>query len=361
MSGRFGNGSNSNGQFWYGSTTNFPGFLYKKNVGVGGRRTTKFAAGGNITCNKSTYLYNKYKPGTGGVGASSIANRRAKNRLATVCGPQNCFTCYKTLGQYNKYLYNPNGFYPCINNGININNSNNANNRNNNPTQSNKSFLVYQQGIRGPGDGIYGVNFGWDSVVNGIWFSGPANKQNETSSPSYPIFTNFSIPSNVPVDITFTYQRTGDVQHAGDYGFGIAFYAENEMPKWCYSYDNSRIAVQNQYGYNYVYGQTVSDTKYTSDLETPLSINETYTIVVSYAPEQNSANANINVEVYDSGGTYKQEYSLNGNLQKINGNYKIGFCADQNITGAKTYINNIVIDINNGTQYYQNLQKIDPV
>jgi len=37
---RFGTGSNSNGQFWYGSTTNFPGFLYKKNVGVGGRRST---------------------------------------------------------------------------------------------------------------------------------------------------------------------------------------------------------------------------------------------------------------------------------------------------------------------------------
>jgi hypothetical protein len=116
MSGRFGNGSNSNGQFWYGSTTNFPGFLYKKNVGVGGRRTTKFAAGGNTTCNTYQYLYNKYKPGQGGVGASSIANRRAKNRLATICnknGENNCYPCYTTLGQYNRFLYNPNGFYPC--------------------------------------------------------------------------------------------------------------------------------------------------------------------------------------------------------------------------------------------------------
>ena len=41
MPARFGTGSNSNGQFWYGSTTNFPGFLYKKNVGVGARRSTK--------------------------------------------------------------------------------------------------------------------------------------------------------------------------------------------------------------------------------------------------------------------------------------------------------------------------------
>ena len=112
----FGSGSNSNGQFWYGNSTNFPGFLYKKNVGVGGRRSTKFNPGGNITCNSSTYLYNKFKPGTGGVGASSTANRRAKNRLATVCGSENkCFPCYNTLGQYNNYTHNPNGFIPCPN------------------------------------------------------------------------------------------------------------------------------------------------------------------------------------------------------------------------------------------------------
>jgi hypothetical protein len=108
----FGNGSNSNGNFWFGGST-FPGFLYKKNVGVGGRRSTKMNPGGNITCNSSTYLYNKYKPGSGGVGASSISNRRAKNRLATVCTQQTCFPCYNTLGQYSNYTNNPNGFVPC--------------------------------------------------------------------------------------------------------------------------------------------------------------------------------------------------------------------------------------------------------
>lgn len=107
----FGSGS-SNGQFWYGSTTNFPGFIFKKNVGVGGRRSTKMGPGGNVTCNSSTYIYNKYKPGSGGVGACSIANRRAKNRLATVCDSQKCFPCYPSLGQYNK-SYNTKGFIPC--------------------------------------------------------------------------------------------------------------------------------------------------------------------------------------------------------------------------------------------------------
>ena len=110
----FGSGSISNGNFWYGNSTNFPGFLYKKNVGVGGRRSTKMNPGGNTTCNSQTYLYNKFKPGLGGVGATSTATRRAKNRLASVCGGPNshCGTFYTYLGRYNNYIYNPNGFVP---------------------------------------------------------------------------------------------------------------------------------------------------------------------------------------------------------------------------------------------------------
>jgi len=108
----FRTGSNSYGQFWFGGST-FPGFLYKKNLGAGGRRSTQFTPGGTITCNQPTDLYNKYKPGGGGVGASSMSNRRAKNRLATVCLNNSCFPCYNTLGQYSNYTHNPKGFIPC--------------------------------------------------------------------------------------------------------------------------------------------------------------------------------------------------------------------------------------------------------
>jgi len=98
----------SNGQFWIGPY----GFLYKKNVGVGARRSTRMGPGLNANSNQPTDLNNKYSPGGGGVGASSVANRRAKNRLATICGPnRNCFPCYKTLGLYSQ---NPNGFYFCL-------------------------------------------------------------------------------------------------------------------------------------------------------------------------------------------------------------------------------------------------------
>ena len=97
----------SNGQFWVGDF----GFLYKKNVGVGGRRTTQFRS--SASCNTPQYLYNKYSPGQGGVGAQSTSNRRAKNRLATICNQnQTCGKFYPYLGIYDNYTGNPNGYFP---------------------------------------------------------------------------------------------------------------------------------------------------------------------------------------------------------------------------------------------------------
>ena len=103
MASSIGHG-NKSGSFYFGAT----GFLYKKQVGVGGRRSTVRGPGlSNSTA--STYLYNKYSPGGSGIGASSIAVRRAKNRMATICDPhQPCFACYPSLGMYNRYVYNPN-------------------------------------------------------------------------------------------------------------------------------------------------------------------------------------------------------------------------------------------------------------
>jgi hypothetical protein len=105
----FGNGSNSNGQFWYGRPQNFPGFLYKKNTGVGGRKNPLYG----LICNKPTYIYNKFKPGTGGVGAQNRANRRAKNMRATVCVDHNCERFYNYLGLFPRFSYKSiDGYFP---------------------------------------------------------------------------------------------------------------------------------------------------------------------------------------------------------------------------------------------------------
>lgn len=94
----------SNGSFWYGPY----GFLYKKNTGSGTRRNPPYG----LICNTPQYLYNKYKPGLSGVGATSIAVRRAKNHRAVICDGHKCAPYYNHLGMYNHYLYNPNGEYP---------------------------------------------------------------------------------------------------------------------------------------------------------------------------------------------------------------------------------------------------------
>ena len=91
-------GSNSYGQFWFGGNT-FPGFLFKKNIGVASRRSTQFTPGGNTICNQPINLWNKYTPGSG-VGGSNIATRRAKMIHATVCDAgQKCGRFYTQLGQ----------------------------------------------------------------------------------------------------------------------------------------------------------------------------------------------------------------------------------------------------------------------
>ena len=94
------------GSLWYGSSVGFPGFLYKKG-GSTGRRSTLFAAGGSTCTNHPQYIENKYFQGGSGVGASSIANRRAKNRLAafsTING-----VCNKQHMNLGLYAGNPNG------------------------------------------------------------------------------------------------------------------------------------------------------------------------------------------------------------------------------------------------------------
>ena len=140
------------GQFYYGPN----GFIYKKSYGAGARRTTLFSAGGNAICNKPQNVNNKYKPGGSGVGASSISNRRARNRLATVYSGNSCFPCYNTRGQYSSYTHNPNGFFPCYYNSNDLLSL---------PFQP----ILYIQNIASSSDG--GVKYTLNSVTQIILFN----------------------------------------------------------------------------------------------------------------------------------------------------------------------------------------------
>ncbi len=91
-------GSNGYGQFWFGGNS-FPGFLFKRNLGAGARRSTQFVPGGSTISNQPNEFWNKYTPGAG-VGASSVATRRAKMIHATSCtNGKQCGKFYTQLGQ----------------------------------------------------------------------------------------------------------------------------------------------------------------------------------------------------------------------------------------------------------------------
>jgi hypothetical protein len=78
------------GNFWYGAH----GFMYKKKQGGGGKKNPAYG----LICNRPTVIWNKYTPGAG-VGGTSVAVRRSKNRLATSCNKtQTCGRFYTTLG-----------------------------------------------------------------------------------------------------------------------------------------------------------------------------------------------------------------------------------------------------------------------
>ena len=77
-----------NGSFWVGKG----GFNYKKSGGAGGRRN--FALG--LITNQPSDVDNTYVPGAG-VGASSIATRRAKLNHATSCTAQ--YPCNRSFAR----------------------------------------------------------------------------------------------------------------------------------------------------------------------------------------------------------------------------------------------------------------------
>lgn len=191
-------------------------------------------------------------------------------------------------------------------------------------------FLSYLEG-RGPGDGILDTNFGWDS--DGVWFSGNAGED-----PSYPIFTNFTIPSNQQVEVTveFVYnQRCAD--------FGLCFYQDDTVPDWDWGSNPTRIACSYNCETPAIYGLTTENDPEVNLLIPP----NTYTCNVIYNP---NSNPNITLTTTLNGTTVDTRTLDN---QVLTSAYRIGFSADQDNEDFRTYIKNLTINVNNGEQIYE--------
>lgn len=195
----------------------------------------------------------------------------------------------------------------------------------------NYTFLSYLLG-RGPGAGILGTNFGWDE--DGVWFSGNAG----SSDPSYPIFTNFTIPLDKQVEVTVDF-----VYNHNCTDFGLCFYQDDTTPEWNWGDNVTRIACQYDCPSPIIVGLTNSN--YPED--NILTPGNTYTCNVIYNPNSNP-NITLNTKL---NGTIIDTITLDD--QVLTSDYRIGFCADQDNTSFRTYIKNLTININNGEKIYE--------
>lgn len=198
------------------------------------------------------------------------------------------------------------------------------------------NFLVYQEIIRGPADGILNTNFGWNA--NGVWFYGNAGD----GKSAYPIFTNFNISQNKKVVVTVDFVKNEDCSD-----FGLCFYEENVIPQWEWNFNSTRIACQ----YDCVNPRIYSlDNFFVSSYN--LSVGNTYTAVVTYEPISSSLYANITFQTY-LGSTLLD--TISATIKKLSSDYKIGFAADKDIINKyniRTYIKNLTINVNNSEQIY---------
>ena len=171
-----------------------------------------------------------------------------------------------------------------------------------------------------------GTDFGFDE--NGMWFTGNASGGEGTpeDAASYPIRTNIDFNTNDVAEVIYTVNYNN-----GCADQGICFFNTDDQPLWRWDPNTSRIAVQtscpvpNIYGF---YGEGIG----------PIGLSDPnyYTFHVTYDPTIGSNNVNVKIYLGENVcGELVEEFSLSEKLRS--GQYRIGFDADQDIFGIRSY------------------------
>lgn len=181
------------------------------------------------------------------------------------------------------------------------------------------SWMSYYPGLKNQ----LGTQYGFDA--SGMFFSG--NADNDIA---YPIRTNLHIHGEDTTEIiaTINFAHTGD-------DHGIAIFNSDTVPIWKYSTDTTRIAFQFSSGTPRLYGRTTQDVSGTP----VITAGNTYTIKFTYSPGNT-----VTVQTYagtDTSGTLLDTRSISEVLPA--GDYVIGFDADQDTIGDKSYFTNIIV------------------
>jgi hypothetical protein len=182
-------------------------------------------------------------------------------------------------------------------------------------------------------NGSTGNDFGFDS--NGLWFRGDAQPSYE----SYPVRTNFDIPSDSACEIIFTINHNSSCSDQG-----ICLFKTTDAPEWNWSPDNSRIAIQIDCPQPMIAGLNNA----TSGLSETLANPGYYTFKVKYTP----LSSLVVVKVYsgqDTSGNLLETLILNERLEQGT-DYRIGFAADSDggedeETVVDSYFTNLSITV----------------
>lgn len=169
------------------------------------------------------------------------------------------------------------------------------------------------------------THFGWDS--DGVWFTNAAE-----GGSSYPIFTNFTIPQNVGVTVTFDVEINSECSD-----MGIAIYEAEALPVWDYDPNTTRIAAQFNCFNLQLIGRT---TEVTAGEDEGVPAEGTYTVTFTYNP---TASTNKVTVSYKAQGSNDVISTLSINEALPAGPYRVGFAADQNNPNVRTYMSNLEI------------------
>lgn len=182
------------------------------------------------------------------------------------------------------------------------------------------SWLSYVPG----GKNQEGTQYGFDS--GGMFFTSNANDDF-----AYPIQTNLQFHEQDVLEIIATlYYGATNNDH------GLSIFSADTRPIWKSGIDSSRIAFQYNSGIPVLYGQTTANTAPGSPV---LVTGNYYTVKFRYDPGNT-----VVVETFSGNtatGTPIDSRSVGEVLPA--GDYKIGFDADNDASGVKSYFTNIII------------------
>ena len=204
---------------------------------------------------------------------------------------------------------------------------------------SKPSYLSAYQAETGK---VEGVDFGWDS--EGMWFTGDAHSGSREEGPGggYPVRTNFDFEDTDVCEVIYTIDYS---DACSDHS--ICIFKVGAEPEWQWGTNETRIAASNNCVVPYILGQSSEVFGLESEGGELGGENEPnlgkYTFHFTYSPTAGT----VNLKVYQgesASGDPMADLTINETLPS--GQYRIGFSADQDDFGDRSYFTTLNIKKN---------------